>query len=140
MVHQADLIATLADITDAPLPKDQGEDSFSILPLLQGHADPIRTTSISCSIRGVPSLRDGAWKYIAAPGSGGWGKGGDQSQDLQLYYLADDLGETRNLAAKDPQQLKSMMDLLEKLITDGRSTKGPKHRNDVPVRRYPAKR
>lgn len=140
LVHQADLIATLADITDAPLPKDQGEDSFSILPLLQGHADPIRTTSISCSIRGVPSLRDGAWKYIAAPGSGGWGKGGDQSQDLQLYYLADDLGETRNLAAKDPQQLKSMMDLLEKLITDGRSTKGPKHRNDVPVRRYPAKR
>ena len=73
-------------------------------------------------------------------GSGGWGKGGDQSQDLQLYYLADDLGETRNLAAKDPQQLKSMMDLLEKLITDGRSTKGPKYRNDVPVRRYPAKR
>ncbi|MDB4695212.1 arylsulfatase, partial [bacterium] len=71
---------------------------------------------------------------------GGWGKGGDQSQTLQLYNLADDLGERQNLADKNPERLKSMIDLLEKLITDGRSTKGPKQRNDVPVRRYPAKR
>jgi hypothetical protein len=133
-------MATLADVTDAALAIDQGEDSFSILPLLLGQDTPIRTNSISCSIRGVPSLRDGAWKCIPAPGSGGWGKGGDQSQAMQLYHLADDLGETRNLANKHPEKLAGMMDLLEKLIVNGRSTPGPKQANDVPVRRYPAKR
>jgi len=140
LVHQADLMATLADVTDAALAIDQGEDSFSILPLLLGQDTPIRTNSISCSIRGVPSLRDGAWKCIPAPGSGGWGKGGDQSQAMQLYHLADDLGETRNLANKHPEKLADMMDLLEKLIVNGRSTPGPQQPNDVPVRRYPAKR
>ena len=140
LVHQADLMATLADVTDASLTMDQAEDSFSILPLLQGQDTPIRTTSISCSIRGVPSLRDGAWKYIAAPGSGGWGKGGDQSQSVQLYNLAEDLGETRNLADSHPDKLDQMQGLLEKLITNGRSTPGPKQGNDVPVKRYPAKR
>ena len=140
LVHQADLMATLADVTDASLTMDQAEDSFSILPLLQGHDTPIRATSISCSIRGVPSLRDGVWKYIAAPGSGGWGKGGDQSQSVQLYNLAEDLGEARNLADRHPDKLDQMQGLLEKLITNGRSTPGPKQGNDVPVRRYPAKR
>ena len=119
---------------------DQAEDSFSILPLLQGQDTPTRTTSISCSIRGVPSLRHGGWKYIAAPGSGGWGKGGDQSQSLQLYHLAEDLGETRNLANKHPEKLAEMIELLENLIANGRSTPGPKQANDVPVRRYPTKR
>ena len=139
LIHQADLMATFAEVTGATLTPGQGEDSFSILPLLEGQNTPTRTTSISCSIRGVPSLRDGAWKYIAASGSGGWGKGGDQSQAVQLYHLVEDLGETRNLADSHPEKLEQMVDLLERLISDGRSTAGPKQGNDVPVRRYPLK-
>ena len=139
LVHQSDVMATLAEITGATLPPDQGEDSFSILSLLHGNDKPVRTTSISCSIRGVPSLREGSWKYIAAPGSGGWGKGGNQSQPVQLYDLDNDLGEKNNLADKSPEQLEHMKDLLEKLIIRGRSTPGPGQPNDVRVRRYPAK-
>ena len=138
LIHQADLLATFADIWDVELPETAGEDSFSLMPLLQGDDQPIRETSVSCSIRGVPSLRRGNWKYIAAPGSGGWGKGGDQSQPVQLYDLATDLAETRNLAAEQPERLKSMQALLETTITAGRSTPGPPQRNDVKVRRHPA--
>ena len=79
----------------------------------------------------------GQWKYIPARGSGGWGKGGDQSQPIQLYALADDLGESRNLAAKNPKQVGVMKALLEKLIIKGRSPPGPKQKNDVKVVRYP---
>jgi arylsulfatase A-like enzyme len=75
---------------------------------------------------------------IAPPGSGGWGKGGDQSQPVQLYNLANDLGETKNLAAAQPEKLAEMHALLEKLITDGRSTPGAKQPNDVAVKRHPA--
>ncbi|MEM7473776.1 MAG: arylsulfatase [Planctomycetota bacterium] len=137
LVHQADLLATIAELAQVDLAEDAGEDSFSMLPLLQGSREPIRATSISCSIKGIPSLRQGNWKYIAAPGSGGWGKGGDQSQSLQLYDLSQDLGESKNLAAAEPEKLQEMQALLEKLITSGRSNPGPNQNNDVKVRRYP---
>jgi arylsulfatase A len=138
LVHQADILATIADILGAKLPVNAGEDSFSLLPLLQGNSQPIRETSVSCSIHGIPSLRQGRWKYIAAPGSGGWGKGGDQSQPLQLYDLDVDLAESNNLAAAEPERLAQMQGLLESLITRGRSTPGPNQPNDVRVKRHPA--
>lgn len=137
LVHQADLLATFAEIFDVPLPADAGEDSFSLLPLLQGGQKPVRTTAVSCSINGTPSVRDGSWKYIAAPGSGGWGKGGDQSQPVQLYNLAHDLGERSNLASAEPTRLAAMKQLLERLITRGRSTPGKSQNNDVKVTRHP---
>ena len=137
LIHQADLLATLADVWGAELPGNAGEDSFSILSLLEGANQPVRNTSVSCSIKGIPSLRRENWKYIATPGSGGWGKGGDQSQAVQLYDLEADIGESNNLAAAQPERLAKMRELLEELIRRGRSTPGPDQKNDVEVRRYP---
>jgi arylsulfatase A-like enzyme len=105
--------------------------------LLEGASHPVRLSGVSASIGGVPALRHGSWKYIPAPGSGGWGKGGDQSQPVQLYNLADDLGETKNLAAAMPEKVTEMKALLEKLIADGRSTPGEPQKNDVTVVRFP---
>jgi hypothetical protein len=79
----------------------------------------------------------GSWKYIAAPGSGGWGKGGDTSQAVQLYDLALDITEMKNLASEKPEKVREMQGLLERLIADGRSTAGAKQNNDVEVRRFP---
>jgi arylsulfatase A len=138
LVHQADLMRTFAGILGVTLPDHAGEDSFNLLPLLKGGDQPVRANAVSASVQGVPALRDGTWKYIAAPGSGGWGKGGDQSQPVQLYQLADDPGETKNLAAAMPEKVAEMKTLLENLITQGRSTPGARQKNDVPVTRYPA--
>jgi arylsulfatase A-like enzyme len=137
LVHQADLLRTFAEVLGTTLPENAGEDSVSLLPLLKGGTDPVRDHAVSASISGVPALRSGSWKYIAAPGSGGWGKGGDQSQPVQLYDLSNDLGETNNLAAAQPEKLAEMQALLERLITEGRSTPGARQRNDVRVNRYP---
>ncbi|MEO6741971.1 MAG: arylsulfatase [Chthoniobacteraceae bacterium] len=137
LVLHADFIATIADILGAKLPATAGEDSFSLLPLLKGDDKPVREQSVNCSSGGLPSVRSGPWKFIPGPGSGGWGKGGDQSQSVQLYNLAEDIGETKNLAAAQPERVEKMKALLEKLITDGRSTPGAAQRNDVEVRRYP---
>jgi arylsulfatase A len=82
-------------------------------------------------------VRLGDWKFIASPGSGGWGKGEEQGQSEQLYNLTDDLGETKNLAAAMPEKVAEMKALLEKLITAGRSTPGAKQKNDVEVVRHP---
>jgi arylsulfatase A-like enzyme len=140
LVHQADLLATFAEAFSAKLPNNAGEDSYSLLPLLRGGDKPIREHAVSASIKGVPAVRHGHWKYIPAPGSGGWGKGGDQSQPIQLYNLSTDIGESKNLAAEEPQRVAKMVALLEDIITKGRSTPGAKQQNDVKVRRYSPKK
>lgn len=137
LVHQADWMRTFAELFGLSLPDSAGEDSFSLLPLLRGADGPIRQHAVSTSSQGIPAVRSGQWKYIPAPGSGGWGSGGDQSQPVQLYNLALDLGETHNLAAAMPDKVAEMNSLLEKLIIDGRSTPGPQQKNDVKVVRYP---
>jgi arylsulfatase A-like enzyme len=127
LVHQADLLRTFADVVGAKLPDNAGEDSYSFLPLLKGEDKPIRENAVSAC--GTPSLRVGSWKYIASPESG---------QPVQFYNLADDIGETKNLAAAMPEKVAEMQKLLEKLITDGRSTPGVTQKNDVEVKRYPS--
>ncbi|MEM7603264.1 MAG: sulfatase-like hydrolase/transferase, partial [Verrucomicrobiota bacterium] len=136
LVHQADLLATFAEIVGAELPDDAGEDSFSFVSLLKGSKEPIRKTSVSCSNRGVPSIRLNEWKFLPVPGSGGWGKGGDQTQPSQLYHLGSDLSESRNRADKEPEKVAELQALLETLITQGRSTPGPAQENDVEVKRF----
>lgn len=136
LVHQADLMATFAGIFGVTLPDDAGEDSFSILPLLKGDEAPVRDHAVSNSISGVPSVRLGHWKYIPASGSGGWTQGADETQSIQLYDLGNDLGETTNLARKNPEQVAEIRALFEKLITRGRSTPGPNQLNDMKVVRY----
>lgn len=134
LVYQADFLRTFADVFSVKIPDNAGEDSFSLMPLLKGEDKPIRENAVSASVKGTPALRSGSWKYIPEPGSGG-----DESQPVQLYNLADDLGETKNLAAAMPEKVADMNALLEKLITDGRSTPGAQQKNDVEVVRYPSK-
>jgi hypothetical protein len=92
----------------------------------------------STASSGVPALRLGPWKYIASQGSGGWSKGTDPSQPVQLYNLDSDLAESTNLASSQPAKVAEMQALLEKLIKDGRSTDGKPQANDVQVTRFPA--
>ncbi len=134
LVQHADLMATFADVLGVKLPEDAGEDSFSILSLLLGGDQPVRSHAVNCSAAGVPALREGPWKLIIGPG----GKWKDQAGNVdQLYNLDDDLGETRDLAAAQPDRVAKMEELLEKIIANGRSTPGQPQQNDVNVRRFP---
>jgi arylsulfatase A-like enzyme len=135
LVYQADFLRTFADVFGMKLPDNAGEDSFSLMPLFKGEDKPVREYAVSASVKGTPAVRSGSWKYIPAPGS----IESEASQPVQLYNLADDLGETKNLAAAMPEKVAEMKALLEKLITDGRSTPGAIQKNDVEVVRYPSK-
>ncbi len=136
LIHQADVMATIADVLQQKPAADCAEDSFSLLPLLRGKDVVIREHAVSCSIRGVPALRSGAWKYLPVSGSGGWTAGGDASQPVQLYHLEQDPGERENLAGQQPEKVREMQLLLEQLITQGRSSPGERQPNDVRVRRH----
>ncbi len=125
LVHQADLMATLAELLDVPLPADAGEDSVSLVPLLQGESGPVRQHAVSCSIQGLPAIRDGRWKLILGPGSGGWSKGGGNGPEVQLYDLASDLGERNNLASARPDRVQAIRAAYETIVAAGRSRPAP---------------
>jgi arylsulfatase A-like enzyme len=135
LVLQADLMRTFAEILGVPLPDDAGEDSFSFLPLLRGENAPIRTHAVATSNTGLPGVRSGPWKYIAGPEPAAGVAG--QPQPVQLYNLAEDLAESKNLAGAMPGKVAELQALLEKLITEGRSTPGAPQKNDAEVVRHP---
>jgi arylsulfatase A-like enzyme len=129
-VHQADVLATCAEILGATLPENAAEDSVSFLPLLKGQEQPIRTHAVSCACDGTPSLRQGPWKLVFAPDE-------KAQSPVQLYNLDSDLGERNNVAADQPQLVAEMRELMERFIVAGRTTPGARQKNDVKVRRYP---
>ena len=130
LVHQTDVLATLAELWGAKLPDNAGEDSFSFMSLLKGADKPVRENAVSCAAAGTPGLRQGPWKLIFAADPAAKTK-------VQLYNLDDDLGETKNLAAQKPELVGEMSALMDKLVTSGRSTPGAVQTNDVNVLRYP---
>ncbi len=132
-------MATLAELTQSPLPAKMAEDSESFLAVLRGKQTSARQYLISQSIQGYFAIRDGAWKLIIGGGSGGWSdpKPGSKEEKalpvVQLYNLAQDPGEKENLQDRYPERVQQMKALLEKMVVEGRSTPGELLKNDVPV-------
>jgi len=128
----ADLLATMAAIVGAKLPDAAAEDSFNFLPILLGvglgekPARPIREALIYHSYDGSFGIRQGPWVLSPILGSGGFTKpaqvqpapGGPEGQ---LYNLKDDPGQTKNLWLAQPDQVRRLVDLLEKAKKDGRT-------------------
>ena len=140
LVGQIDLLATAADIVGAEIPDSAGEDSISFLSVLAGEAkQPVRDSIVSQSIGGQFAIRDHNWKLCLCPGSGGWSAPRPGRHDLsqlppvQLYDLSNDPGEETNLQDKHPKRVEAMKRMLSAIIENGRSTDGPKLKNDVQV-------
>ncbi len=139
-----DLFRTFAELAGAEIPEDAAEDSFSFAPLFADPAstvDTLRPCEIHHSINGSFALRQGPWKLLMTPDSGGWssprpGQAGPDSPRVQLYRLDDDPAETRNLAADQPERVREMTAQLKSLIENGRSTPGPKRKNH-PAKNWP---
>jgi len=113
-----DLLATVAGILDVKLPRDTGEDSFNILPALRGGPlkEPIRKLTV---LQGdtrddALAVRSGPWKLIESKAA----KGG---KNHQLYDLAKDPGETKDIAAEKPEVVKQLAAALAKVRDNGRS-------------------
>lgn len=107
IVSLTDLPATCAAILGQKSPAGYAPDSVNVLPALLGTGKG-REFTIAHHYRGSGNLaiRKGPWKLF--PWNGG----------AQLYNLADDIGETKDVAAQHPEMVKELTDLLE-LVRDG---------------------
>lgn len=140
LVSLGDLFATCADILEHQLPANAAEDSVSMLPALQGRTDAARRSLlVHHSEDGSFAIREGRWKLVLCPGSGGWSDPRNAAArkrnlpESQLYDLEADPGEKENLAATHPEIVARMTGDLKKLIAEGRSTPGPEQANEVPI-------
>jgi len=112
------MLATAAALTGQTLPDDAGPDSFNILAALLGQAGGTPCRDHLVEHGGGLAIRKGPWKCI--PG-GGKGKAKGAAGGAQLYNLADDIGETRNVAAMHPEIVKELSALLDEVRRKGRS-------------------
>lgn len=156
LIGLQDLMRTLADLCEVDTPADAAPDSISFLPLLKDSDRPSPRKSMILQSTRAFVIRDRDWKLALCPGSGCPGHLGNRpTQDeawkaafaefgrklktrdelmqapfVQLFNLSHDPGEENNLAAKHPEKVTLMIKLLEVQIANGRSTPGPRLKND----------
>jgi len=124
-----DMIATCAAMVGTRLPDNAGQDSYNILPALLGEKRdrPVRDAIVSHSSKGVFAIRQGPWKLILeTKGSGGWVGQRDKGpfgadKPGQLYNLADDPYEKKDLWDEHPQIVQRLAELLQKYKQQGHS-------------------
>lgn len=117
LVSQIDLFASLAALVGQPLSTGEAPDSVNVLPALLGESKNGRESLVEQA--SVLSLREGSWKYIE-PGKGmkvnvntNTEMGNDP--DGQLYDLARDPGETKNLVTADGARAARMRERLRQI-------------------------
>lgn len=120
------LMATVADIVGIELQPNEGEDSYSILPVLLGKADTIagQKAILHHSSRNFYAIRQGDWKFIEGRGSGGFSQPSvyepkEGEVPGQLYNMKEDMGETNNLYEQYPDKVEALQRLLDEMKKGG---------------------
>ena len=106
-----DVLPTLCEVSGASVPEDTDGQSF--LPTLLGQEDQPTHDYLYWefpSYGGQQAVRLGNWKGVRT----GMAKG---NRKIQLYDLATDIGEQRDVAADHPDLVKR----IEKIMTTGRT-------------------
>jgi arylsulfatase A-like enzyme len=117
LISQVDLLASFAALTGHKLTGNTVLDSVDLLPALMGQSRAGREHMVEQG--NTLSLRAGSWKYIP-PSKGpavlqNTGIESGSSPEAQLYDLASDPGEKRNVASQHPDRVRQMAGLLDRL-------------------------
>lgn len=145
LTNTTDLFATVASVVGYALPDEVAVDSFDMLPALLGvrrDDDPIRPHMVTQSFRGEFQIRQGDWKFLDHQGSGGnnYDRGFLANYALpdaapeapgQLYNLADDPGETKNLYLSHPEKRKELQALLRQITAKDGGRSAPRDRKPL---------
>ena len=104
-----DIFTTVLDIVDIPIPTDRTIDGASLLPLFEGKEitrnSPLYWRTHVSSFDSRSALRIGDWKIVSD----------DVMQNYQLFNIAEDENETKDLSAEHPEKLKELKDSIQNM-------------------------
>jgi len=107
-VTSLDVYATAAAVADAPIPKQRSIDGVNLMPYLTGQRDERPHEVLFWRMVKRTAIRVGDWKLVRNPKRG-------QSDDWQLYNLAKDISESDDLAKSQPDKLRELKNMWERL-------------------------
>ena len=108
-------------------------------------SDLLREATVHHSGQGKFAIRRGDWVLIFAPTGDDNGKKGEPSWfqkdrgyephtvGVELFNLATDPAQKYNLYATETAKVNELKTLMERYVREGRSTAGPKQKNDVEI-------
>ena len=103
-ITSLDIFTTATTITGTAAPKSQSLDGIDLLPhLAESAAIPERP--LFWRVGNRTALRLGDWKIVRQPERG---KGSSATVEWQLFHLANDIGETKNLATEHPDKVNEL--------------------------------
>ena len=134
LVSQVDFMRTFANMVGVTLPDQAGEDSFDMMPLIQGKDVVVRESHIAHTLRGQLAITSGRWKLIPNRGTG-WTPVGRRYRGHQvenpetdhiamLFDMQVDENEYHNLIDEKPDIAKQLAQQLINDIKAGRTAPG----------------
>lgn len=113
-----DVLPTLVKIAGGRLPADRKIDGGDIWPLLSGQPGAKSPHDVFYFYRGLKleAVRAGPWKLHFAAAINAKAKDGPTA--LQLFNLVSDMGEKKNVAAANPDVVKRLQGLADRMKGD----------------------
>jgi len=129
LICLSDMMRTFAEHFSIALPDTVAEDSISFLPAMFGQAvTKPRLDIVHHDKDGFFAIRKGNWKLHLEKA-----EKGDATEEGQLYNLAEDIGEEKNLYKEHPEKVEELLVLLDEYVAAGRSTPGAEQVNDAKI-------
>lgn len=107
-----DIMPTLAELTHQRLPVNSQTDGISFLPTLLNKGRQKEHEYLFWEFHeggGRLGMREGDWKIVVLNAQD------EEKEKIELYNLAKDLGETKNIAAENPKRTKMMYNKMRSL-------------------------
>lgn len=119
-IHVVDWYPTLLKLAGASPEQKLKPDGLDIWPVLtKGAKSPHDAILLMGTKPGRAAIRMGDWKLLRNPSEIDAEESEDASTSgLELYNLAEDIGESKNLAASNPEKLKELNARLDALLKD----------------------
>ena len=119
LIQSEDIYKSLIEMAGLKCPENQGQDSISFVPVLQGgkgQRDAVFTyfphaPRVPDVLPPSVTIRKGDWKLIRI-----FHDNPDQSHRYELYNVKDDVGERLNVAGRNPEMLKELDKSIETFL------------------------
>ncbi len=120
-----DFLPTFAKLAGGSAPDDRPIDGKDIRPLLFGEKGAKSPHEYYLFPHLNGALRVGQWKFYPWPEGAGKKDKTDLKKGVQLYDLSKDIGETKNVAAEQPQVVNRLQAAYQRMTEDLKKNKLP---------------